>query len=123
MSSIEYVLIVDDEPEVRQLMSRRIKRMGFTAYEAENGQDALAKLKQYPEIQLVLCDLQMPKLGGEDLIKEIKTLYADKKIVVITGNINPNEEDQIRTQLGADAVLAKPVFLDTLVETIQRVTA
>jgi response regulator RpfG family c-di-GMP phosphodiesterase len=81
--STPYCLIVDDEPRLRQVMVHLMRSDGFQCVEAGNGVEALEQLKQYPAI-LVLSDLRMPKMDGFALLREIRSLYPDVAVVMIT---------------------------------------
>src|SRR3982751_2315664 len=76
-------LIVDDEPRLRQVMVHLMRGDGFLCVEAGNGVEALEQLQKYPAI-LVLSDLRMPKMDGFALLREIRSLYPDVAVVMIT---------------------------------------
>ena len=78
-----YCLIVDDEPRLRQVMVHLMRSDGFQCVEAGNGVEALEMLAKYPAI-LVLSDLRMPKMDGFALLREIRSLYPDIAVVMIT---------------------------------------
>ncbi len=78
-----HCLIVDDEPRLRQVMVHLMRSDGFQCIEAGNGVEALEQLRKYPAI-LVLSDLRMPKMDGFALLREIRSLYPDIAVVMIT---------------------------------------
>jgi response regulator RpfG family c-di-GMP phosphodiesterase len=78
-----YCLIVDDEPRLRQVMVHLMRADGFQCVEAGNGLEALEQLRKCPAI-LVLSDLRMPKMDGFALLREIRSLYPDIAVVMIT---------------------------------------
>jgi putative two-component system response regulator len=82
-STQPYCLIVDDEPRLRQVMVHLMRSDGFQCVEAGNGVEALEQLKTYSAI-LVLSDLRMPKMDGFALLREIRSLYPDIAVVMIT---------------------------------------
>jgi len=82
-SDAPYCLIVDDEPRLRQVMVHLMRSDGFQCVEAGNGVEALEQLGRYPAI-LVLSDLRMPKMDGFALLREIRSLYPDIAVVMIT---------------------------------------
>lgn len=79
----QYCLIVDDEPRLRQVMVHLMRGDGFQCVEAGNGIEALEQLAQHP-FSLVLSDLRMPKMDGMELLREIRSRYADTAVVLIT---------------------------------------
>jgi putative two-component system response regulator len=81
--ALPYCLIVDDEPRLRQVMVHLMRGDGFQCVEAGNGVEALEQLRKFPAI-LVLSDLRMPKMDGFTLLREIRSLYPDIAVVMIT---------------------------------------
>jgi signal transduction histidine kinase/ActR/RegA family two-component response regulator len=86
----ETVLLVEDETAVRDLVSRLLHEQGYQVLEAGNGEEALAKLRQYPgkEIHLLLTDVVMPQMGGIELSKKFSALYPNAKVLFISGYVN-----------------------------------
>lgn len=80
-----HVLVVDDDPVVRRLTKRMVRSLGYEVMEAENGLDALDRFTETDDIDLVLTDMKMPKMNGEELAEEIKRLKARMKIILISG--------------------------------------
>ncbi len=113
------ILIVDDERNTREGIAKYLKMKGFVCTLADNGQSALEALEHH-SADLVLTDLRMPKLGGMDLIKRIKSDYPSVKIVVLTayGSVESAVEAVKR---GADDFLTKPINLDKLYITVQKI--
>jgi diguanylate cyclase (GGDEF)-like protein len=77
------ILIVDDEPTVRNVLSQVLEDDGFETTEAANGEEALACLKKEP-FSLVITDIMMPGMTGIELLVEIKQLYPDTQVIIIT---------------------------------------
>ncbi|MCJ8143599.1 fused response regulator/phosphatase [Ancylobacter sp. A5.8] len=103
------ILVVDDVAENRDLLSRRLKRMGFTQIEeAENGVEALAAIDRRA-FDLVLLDIMMPVLDGFGVLEQLK---ADGRIndlpVVVVSALNDIEPLVRCVELGADDFLFKP---------------
>lgn len=82
------ILIIDDEDKLRALMARIIGLEGFEVLEAATCKAALKKLEHFT-VDVVLCDVKLPDGNGVDLIKEIKNLYPQIEIILLTayGNI------------------------------------
>ncbi|MBI4642474.1 MAG: PAS domain S-box protein [Deltaproteobacteria bacterium] len=82
----ETILLVEDEAGVRQLVSTVLQRHGFTVLEASHGGDALdLSAKHQGPIHLVLTDMAMPGMGGQELAQRLKPLHPDLKILFLTG--------------------------------------
>jgi putative two-component system response regulator len=103
-------LIVDDEPRLRQVLTLLMQADGFQCVEAQNGIEALAVL-QRQEITLLLTDMEMPKMGGIELLTQVRAMYPDVAVVMVTGN------SDVETAVGALALgamdyITKPFQLD-----------
>lgn len=106
------VLIVDDEPDLRSLLSITMSRMNLKCFEAENIERA-KKLLLSQKFDLCLTDMRLPDGDGLDLVDHIQQHYADLPVAVITayGNV----ETAVRAlKFGAFDFIAKPVKLETL---------
>ncbi len=80
------VLVVDDEDGVRRLLARILARLGYQVLMAEDGRAALTLFERYsPALRLVLLDLTMPRMGGEQVFAELHALRPDLPIVVMSG--------------------------------------
>ncbi len=111
------VLVVDDEPQVRAAVSEFLAFSDLDVLEAENGLEALLKVKRERPDAVVL-DLRMPRLGGLEALKRIRTLDPKIAVVVVTGDLEDDVHQQAMA-LGARAVLTKPVHLPGLVEVLR----
>jgi CheY-like chemotaxis protein len=114
------VLIVDDEASVRSVTAALLRRRGFEAREAPDGQAALDLLDRHAhEIALVLLDLTMPGLGGEATWRAIRARWPQLPVVLMSGY-----SEQEVTQLFADEQLAgflqKPFRADDLYRLLAR---
>ncbi len=76
-------LVVDDEPRLRQALSRLLKSDGFTTFEAGSGEEALTILGREP-VALVLSDMRMPGMTGSELLREVRLRHPDIAFVLIT---------------------------------------
>jgi CheY-like chemotaxis protein len=115
---VETILVVDDDPEVRQSMSLFLDAKGYSVVEAENGQQALELLKRVPRFPcLVLLDLFMPILDGREFLKRRAQdpVLRDIPVVVVSGN----DKADVPLQ-GIAAYLRKPVKPDRLGEIIDQ---
>lgn len=114
------ILVVDDEPEIRSLLSRALTQMGDYEVEvAEDGQEALRKVEG-DSFDLVLTDLKMPKMDGLELIAEVAKRRPEILMVVMTGH-GTIESALEAMKRGASDYLAKPLNLNELLFRIQKV--
>ena len=113
----ETILVVDDEPLVRDLLIRFLGMRGFRVSGAASGQEAL-ELVDSLKPDLLLLDLAMPEMMGVDVIRALQARAYPGGIVVLTGS--QNQEDLQETwELGVQEVLFKPVDLDRLLTAVQ----
>ena len=114
------VLVVDDEPSVRQALAELLRAAGHTVIEAENGPAGLGALKSSP-VDLVLSDLGMPEMTGWEVARAIKATTPKTPIILLTGwgeqLVGQSEGREI-----VDRVLGKPVRLKDLLAAIAELT-
>jgi len=108
------ILYAEDEPVIRRVTARRLAEAGAKVTEAADGRAVLAMLEKLTT-DLLLLDLQMPVLGGVDVIRR---LHADDKpcafpIFVLTSHISGPQAAEARAS-GADAILTKPIQVEAL---------
>lgn len=111
-----YILCVDDDPNILSLLSIYLEDIGLTTQSATNGQDALKILKK-SRPNLVLTDLNMPIMNGLDLIPKINELYPNMPILVISG-VEDMSETINALQSGAWDYIVKPFTQNALEHTI-----
>ncbi len=82
----EEILVVEDDSRVRRLTLARLKELGYSVREASTGAEALALLKDNPDIELVFSDLVMPGgMSGYDLCDEVRKRWPDTKLLLTSG--------------------------------------
>jgi PAS domain S-box-containing protein len=107
------VLVVDDDEPVRRSVVRTLRRLKCEPLEAEGPEPALEVLRARPAIDVVLTDLSMPGLTGEDLLRLVGELPTPVPVVVVTGLATDETERRLR-EGGAVAVLTKPYTTEEL---------
>jgi two-component system, cell cycle response regulator len=113
------VLSVDDDGEVRALLHELIREMGHDSVTATDGVDALEKMKE-KQFDIVITDINMPRLDGVGLIKRIASDFTDTDVIAITGfQTEYNYTDIIA--LGASDFISKPINIDEFEAKIKRI--
>lgn len=103
------VLVVDDEPGIRELMSDALSESGCVVSCAENGVEAVARVAEsHPD--MVFLDIRMPRGDGITALKEIHKIWPELPVVLITGGADPETLKNV-FELGASACLIKPFSL------------
>jgi len=106
------VLVVDDEAVVREVLRRYLTYRGYEVSSAENGPEAIARFsKERPG--LILLDIMMPGMGGIEVLRKIKQINTETRVIVITG-INDNEVGAHIMHTGAQDFITKPINFQTL---------
>ncbi|MGB3404976.1 MAG: response regulator [Microcoleaceae cyanobacterium] len=102
------ILVVDDNPDLRQYVSRILQQMDFNVVTASNGSEGFEKAKHYrPEV--IITDLMMPMVSGLDLIRMIREQVDLKGIPIILLTAKADEDTRIEgVERGADAYVSKP---------------
>ncbi|MGN6621863.1 MAG: ATP-binding protein [Sphingomonas sp.] len=119
----ETVLVVDDEPAIRALITDVLTDLGYRTLEADNGPDGLALFKRQPGIELLITDVGLPKgMNGRQLADAARVERPDLKVLFITGYA----ENAVigNAQLGAGLhILTKPFAMDALASRIRDLIA
>jgi CheY-like chemotaxis protein len=103
----ETILVAEDEDSLRDLMARVLRNAGYRVLTASDGEDAVALHGQHPEIDLVVMDVVMPRLGGRSAAREMQRRRPDLPVVFVTGHPGrPGADDE--QLLDGDDVLMKP---------------
>ena len=108
-NSSKVVLVVDDAISLRQTISLTLQKYGYQVVQAQNGVEALEKLQHHPEVDLVISDLEMPRMNGFELLSNLRQNpnLADVPVVVLTSR-SAEKHRQLAEALGANAYLTKP---------------
>jgi len=115
-----HILVVDDEPAQREMISGFLKKQAFDVVVAENGAKAL-ELFRHDSIDLILTDQRMPHLSGLDLLQAVRAINPETPVILMTafGSI---EAAVSAIQGGATDYLTKPLNLDELLYRIRQVS-
>jgi len=116
------VLIVDDEPDIRKVLRMHLERANFEVIEAENGGDAIALLNSGDNpvyVDMILCDIRMPKVNGIEAIEYFRRQYPALPLVVLTGFPDLYMATALLKQ-GVTDYLVKPVEKDKLLDTVHK---
>lgn len=116
------VLVVDDDPQVQDLIRALLSRFGYEIIPALNVASAVTVLRSKPLPDVVLLDLMLPDVDGLELLRQMreKTLFDDLPIIIVSALADPV---QIRKglEMGADRYITKPAITHNLVKTVQEV--
>ena len=111
------ILIVDDEKNIRLTLSECIQSMDYDIEMAENGEEALQKIKA-KDFNLVLLDLRLPGMDGMEVLKRAKEAYPGVQVVMLTGHGSEKDEAEAR-RLGVFEYLRKPIPIESLMKVLK----
>jgi len=115
----ETVLLVEDDPRLRRVLSKRLRSLGYEIIEADSGAAAMAQIAIRPEVAMIFTDMVMPGgMTGYDLAQAARTIKPDIKILFTSGYAEPAVA---RIGLKAGAWLKKPYTADELAEKVREV--
>jgi PAS domain S-box-containing protein len=117
----ECLLVVDDEESFRQIYESGLTSLGYTVYAAQDGEEALAVYQQHQsEIDLVVSDLMMPKMNGEELFQKLFARKPSVKGILVTGAIDLKAKTEF-LRMGIRDVVTKPFLFDELSAVVRKV--
>ena len=112
------VLVLEDEENIRSFVVINLKRAGYTTIEAGAGEDALAALKENPDVKGALLDIMLPGMDGFSLCETIR--HGDPYIGIIMASAKGQESDKIRgLSIGADDYITKPFSVSELMARVE----
>jgi signal transduction histidine kinase/CheY-like chemotaxis protein len=117
----EHILLVDDESVIVGLQQQALERLGYRITGFSVSREALAAFKKNPkQFDLVLADMSMPGMNGEQLAQEMVRIRPDIPVIICTGFSERLNRD-IAADLGIKGLLLKPVILSDLARVVRRV--
>jgi DNA-binding NtrC family response regulator len=115
------VLIIDDEAEIRDMLSSVLEDDGYSVETAENGKDAIKKCKNM-HFDVALIDIDLPDIKGTELLPKLKEMDPKMVKIIITGH--PSIENAVKSvNERSDGYILKPFNIPALLETIKRLIA
>ena len=113
------ILVIDDESQIRNLLSEMLKKAGYSVIVAEDGKEGI-KLYLENSIDLVITDIIMPDKEGLEIIRELKRNYPDVKIIAMSGGGAGTSEDYLSMaeKFGAQRILHKPFTMKDVLSAV-----
>jgi DNA-binding response OmpR family regulator len=121
MADAVHILVVDDEPDIVKLVAKIMEARGYRVTTAKDGEDALAAVaRDRPDV--VVLDLNLPKLDGHEVCKRLKSAEATRAIpVVMMTAAYVTVDDATRgLGLGADEYVVKPFMREVMLHNVER---
>ena len=114
------ILIVDDSKTVRNLVAFIMKKEGFKVITAEDGLDGLEKLYSSGDIDLIISDINMPRMDGFTFIKSVREQDAYRDIPIVVLSTEGQEKDiQAGLSIGANMYMVKPAQPEKMLRNVK----
>ncbi|MDY7002193.1 MAG: response regulator [Thermodesulfobacteriota bacterium] len=114
------ILIIDDSKTVRNLVAFIMKKEGFAVTVAEDGLDGLEKLYSLEKVDLIISDVNMPRMDGFTFIKTVREQETYRDVPIIVLSTEGREEDiQTGIGLGANLYMVKPAQPEQMVKNVK----
>jgi len=115
------LLIVDDEVELREIFKEMLSDVGYNVITVEDGMEAISYFKDhYKEIDLVVVDMNLPKITGKECFHHLKRLEPDVKVILSTGHSFNDDAEELLGE-GVSGFIQKPFEMGHLLEVIDKV--
>ena len=115
------ILLVDDEPVLREVTRILLEQSGFEIVTAKDGVTGLLAFAAHPNYALVITDLRMPRADGRKLITSIRAQAPNLPIICMTGVLNgAMDTEEFKREMGINTVLEKPFTHATLMASLER---
>jgi DNA-binding NtrC family response regulator len=120
--SLAKILLVDDEVPFVETMTKRLTRREIEVIPAYSGDEALKKLKEHADVEVVILDVKMPGMDGIETLREIKRQFPLVEVIMLTGHATVESAIE-GLKMGAFDYLMKPSEIETLVSKVTEAAA
>jgi chemotaxis family two-component system sensor histidine kinase/response regulator PixL len=123
--SLPLIQIVDDSLTIRQTLAATLRKAGYQVVQARDGWEALGQLQQNLDIRAIICDIEMPRMNGLELLSRLRgdsrnPFLGEKRIPVIVLTSRSGEKHrQLAQRMGADSYIVKPYVERELLDTLE----
>lgn len=114
------VLIVDDQPEVRQSLALILRRAGYEVVDGEDGETGIQAIRSGDNplmVDVIICDVLMPRINGMEAVKYFRSQFPSVPVIVLTGHPEV-ERAAWFYELGVSDYLLKPISPDVLLDVV-----
>jgi chemotaxis family two-component system sensor histidine kinase/response regulator PixL len=116
------ILVVDDSRTVREILTMTLEEAGYQVVSAKDGREAIDRLLEHPEVQLVICDIEMPVMNGFDFLRYRRQRPQLSRVPVVMLTFVKTERDRdLARQLGASAYMTKPYLKDEFLAMLDKI--
>ncbi len=112
------VLVIDDDKMIQESAAFQLRKEGFEVITADDGHQALDLVDRY-RIDVIVCDIIMPKMSGLGLISLLKNFYLNRIPVIMISSMDKGDVVLSAIDMGADYFMAKPLDYEELVTKVK----
>ena len=118
----QQILLIDDDRDLRAMLTRALSRFGYAVTEAENGREALSRLEA-ATFHLMVTDIIMPDMEGIELILKLRRSMPQLPVIAMSagGRIGPDSYLSLAKRSGAAVTLVKPFGIDEFIAAVKSV--
>ncbi len=115
----KHILVIDDQESMRSIIGQTLRDNGYLVTTAVNGEAGLMLFNQNPEkINLILADVNMPKVNGFEFLKRVKQKHPNTPVVFLSG-VNEDVVKIVGKEYKVDGIIKKPFQVDEVLRVIQ----
>jgi two-component system chemotaxis response regulator CheY len=118
-TTVKKILVIDDSETIRQQVKQALAATGYEIVEAIDGVDGLEKLRERSDLAMALCDVNMPRMNGLDMIAEVQRSGVKIPILMLTTEGQPSLIKRAR-EAGAKGWIVKPFKPELLVAAVTK---
>ncbi|ELS01052.1 chemotaxis protein histidine kinase-like protein [Xenococcus sp. PCC 7305] len=109
MVKLKTIMVVDDSTALRRTMALSLEKQGYKVFQAKDGRDAVEQFRKIVELDLIVCDIEMPNMNGFEFLGVRRRDSSMKEVpVIMLTSRSGNKHRNLATQLGADGYFTKP---------------
>lgn len=122
MTDNQTILVMDDEPEIRKLVTAMLAKAGYRVFSADTGENAVRMFRQHPDTVLLLTDVVAPGMSGPQLADEIAAINPDIKVLFMSGYDSTQVVQRYVVEKGY-SLLVKPFTMEGLERKVNEILA
>lgn len=122
MTDNQTILVMDDEPEIRKLVTAMLAKAGYRVFSADTGENAVRMFRQHPDTALLLTDVVAPGMSGPQLADEIAAINPDIKVLFMSGYDSTQVVQRYVVEKGY-SLLVKPFTMEGLERKVNEILA
>ena len=119
---LKTIMVIDDSTALRRTMALSLEKQGYQVLQAKDGRDAVAQFRQISELDLIVCDIEMPNMNGFEFlgVRRRDSVMKEVPVIMLTSR-SGDKHRNLATQLGADGYFTKPYVEQEFIKELNRI--